>query len=193
MHLPSWLPPGDSIFYPSTSESNLVPLSSHSLKEQIVSFKFFEAEGRAHQLEFAPLLVSPLMGWSECDLFHGCIVLLPLILRGHSDIAKASWPLSDHPYFRIFEKSLLPTWVCSILMDQMAPNSTTPFPRSSRIHRIILQYVPLTSCSRSRIGTHITICGCFINSIPSRSRVVWKSKFREKISEIFGNIKESLS
>jgi hypothetical protein len=57
--------------------------------------------------------------------------------------------------FRSFEKSLLPTWVCAILMDQMTPASTTPFIRSARLHRLLLQYVPLNSCSRSRRGIKI--------------------------------------
>jgi hypothetical protein len=62
VRLPSWLPPGDSVFHYSTSESKLIPLSSHSLREKIISFDFSEAEGRAHQLGFAPLLVSSLLG-----------------------------------------------------------------------------------------------------------------------------------
>jgi hypothetical protein len=40
--------------------------------------------------------------------------------------------------FGSFQKSLQPTWVCAILMDQMAPSSTTPFTRIARLHRILL-------------------------------------------------------
>jgi hypothetical protein len=58
--LHSWLPPGDPIFHASTYETKLISLVSHSLREKIISFKFFEAEGRAHQLGFVPLLVSSL-------------------------------------------------------------------------------------------------------------------------------------
>jgi hypothetical protein len=56
--LHSWLPLGDPIFHASTYETKLISLVIHSLKEKIISFNFFKAEGRAHQLGFVPLLVS---------------------------------------------------------------------------------------------------------------------------------------
>jgi hypothetical protein len=58
--LHSWLPPGDPVFHASTYETKLISLVSHSLREKIISFEFSEAEGRAHQLGFVPLLVSSL-------------------------------------------------------------------------------------------------------------------------------------
>jgi hypothetical protein len=54
------MPLGDSVFHASTSESKIISLSSHSLREKIISFNFSEAEGRVHQLGFALLLVSSL-------------------------------------------------------------------------------------------------------------------------------------
>jgi hypothetical protein len=96
-----------------------------------------------------------------CDRYWGCSRIL--YFQTHQNLGLT---------FRSFDKLLLPTRVCALLMDQMAPTSTTPFTRSARLHRLILQDVPLTSCSRSRRGTHIKNFGWFINSIPSRSIVV---------------------
>jgi hypothetical protein len=58
--LHSRLPLGDPVFHASTYETKLISLVSHSLREKIISFEFSEAEGRAYQLGFAPLLVSSL-------------------------------------------------------------------------------------------------------------------------------------
>ena len=60
MHLPSWLPPGDSICHDSTSERKLISLASQSLREKIIYFEFSKAEGTMHELGFSPLLVSSL-------------------------------------------------------------------------------------------------------------------------------------
>jgi hypothetical protein len=58
MCLHSRFPLGDPVFHASTYETKIISLDSYSLREKIISFEFSEAEGRAHQLGFAPLLVS---------------------------------------------------------------------------------------------------------------------------------------
>jgi hypothetical protein len=58
------MPPRDSVFHASTSERNLIPLAIQSLREKIISVKFFEAEGRVHQMRFAPF-TSFLLCWDE--------------------------------------------------------------------------------------------------------------------------------
>jgi len=44
VRLPSWMPRGDFVFHSSTSKSNIIPLASHSLRDQIISFDFFRGK-----------------------------------------------------------------------------------------------------------------------------------------------------
>jgi hypothetical protein len=116
------------------------------------------------------------------DRDWGCSRIL--YFQTHQNLGSTFWGI---------EKPLLLTRVCAIFVDQMASALVTHFTRSERIHRLIMQVASLTTYSRSGRGTHIEACCWFIDSVPSRSRVVWKSNFRQSISERFGYRKEIFS